>query len=254
MVEPAEVTQQGEPQHNPSGARGFQRPAQAPVPAADTLLPPECQEALRHLKDSLAQGRGWRTALLEAIALWTMPEEVRDGQHYRYLVGGEAFDWRLLARRLFQEVDGQILPSEQEEFLRGVHLPHGLAEEQFRELIGVAKYRTCLNYWYGITVEQALQAAVRAEVRKERVSKGLTGRRDLTDEAFSRIYGDRRVALHERFHRETATPGRVAATTQEKEFTYWLFKLRVKRCDGARVASDTRKALEWLDRQPSRGR
>jgi hypothetical protein len=33
-----------------------------------------------------------------------------------------------------------------------------------------------------------------------------------------------------------------------KEFTYWLFKYRLKHGDPARVASDTKKALEWLRR------
>jgi len=32
-----------------------------------------------------------------------------------------------------------------------------------------------------------------------------------------------------------------------KEFTYWLFKYRLKHCDKARVASDTKKALDWLN-------
>ena len=34
-----------------------------------------------------------------------------------------------------------------------------------------------------------------------------------------------------------------------KEFTYWLFKYRVKNCDKERVASDTKRALEELARQ-----
>lgn len=34
--------------------------------------------------------------------------------------------------------------------------------------------------------------------------------------------------------------------TMLKEFTYWSFKYRVKTCDKARIASDTKKALTWL--------
>ncbi len=34
--------------------------------------------------------------------------------------------------------------------------------------------------------------------------------------------------------------------TELKEFTYWLFKHRLKQCDKAKVASDTKKALDWL--------
>ena len=36
--------------------------------------------------------------------------------------------------------------------------------------------------------------------------------------------------------------------TELKEFTYWLFKLRVRSLEGARVASDTRKGLAALSR------
>ena len=34
-----------------------------------------------------------------------------------------------------------------------------------------------------------------------------------------------------------------------KEFTYWLFKYRLKRCEKARIASDTKKALDYLKKQ-----
>ncbi|MEK7280882.1 MAG: hypothetical protein AAB037_00825, partial [Chloroflexota bacterium] len=37
--------------------------------------------------------------------------------------------------------------------------------------------------------------------------------------------------------------------SQFKEFTYWLFKYRVKYCDKSRVASDTKKALHYLETQ-----
>ena len=36
--------------------------------------------------------------------------------------------------------------------------------------------------------------------------------------------------------------------TEHKEFTYWLFRYRVKNSDKARVASDTRKGLVQLQR------
>lgn len=36
---------------------------------------------------------------------------------------------------------------------------------------------------------------------------------------------------------------------QLQEFTYWLFKYRLKNCDKERVASDTRKGVEYLRRQ-----
>ena len=35
---------------------------------------------------------------------------------------------------------------------------------------------------------------------------------------------------------------------QHREFTYWLFKFRVKNSDKAKVASDTTKGLNYLER------
>jgi hypothetical protein len=34
-----------------------------------------------------------------------------------------------------------------------------------------------------------------------------------------------------------------------KEFSYWLFKYRLKQCEKAKIASDTKKALRYLKRQ-----
>jgi hypothetical protein len=36
------------------------------------------------------------------------------------------------------------------------------------------------------------------------------------------------------------------------EFTYWLFRYRVRQCDGARVASDTRRGLVQLSHMQAR--
>ena len=42
---------------------------------------------------------------------------------------------------------------------------------------------------------------------------------------------------------------------EAREFTYWLFKYRLRYCDPARVASDTRRALGMLRRlEPCRAR
>ena len=70
-----------------------------------------CEEALAHLRQSIANGTHWFLALLEAIALWSLPEETVDERRYCYLIGGEAFDWLLLAERLivFSAAPGQVL-------------------------------------------------------------------------------------------------------------------------------------------------
>ena len=53
-------------------------------------------------RTALDAGDPWFDALMRAIALWESPDETVDGRQYRYLIGGEAFDWLLLAERLLR--------------------------------------------------------------------------------------------------------------------------------------------------------
>ena len=210
----------------------------------------QCREALEHLSAAVAAGRDWSSALLEAMALWTAPEEVYDGRLHRYLLQGEAFDWVLLAQRLVREADGLIPPPDRRRLLRQGQLPARVSQEEFRRLVGVPKFRAHLNYWYGVTVEAALQEALRDEVRKEWVNRGFSPRTPVTGEAFRRIYGEPRDVLMARFDQEWQEPAvPLAPCGFVKEFTYWLFKQRIQQIEKARVASDTRKGLEWLSRR-----
>lgn len=203
--------------------------------------------AITHLKQAIAGGKHWYIALLEAIALWTSAEESYKGRHYRYLIDGEAFDWLLLAERLCREVE-DILPEEEKMALlfRG-QPPVELSAERFKKLIGGGKYHQYLNYFYGVTVEEALLQAVQAEIRKEKRISGYTNEQNLSNEAYRRIYGATRAILLKRFRRQKRYPQLKSTSLAElKEFSYWLFKYRLKQCDKARVASDTKKALERL--------
>ena len=69
-------------------------PSVAFSPASDVAPPPALPfpEAVRHLRTALASGAPWPQALLEAMSLWTLPEESHDGRRYKYLIQGEAFD------------------------------------------------------------------------------------------------------------------------------------------------------------------
>ncbi|MDE2900174.1 MAG: hypothetical protein OXN15_04005 [Chloroflexota bacterium] len=204
-------------------------------------------EITHHLRQSVENGLPWREALLQAMEQWTLPEETYGGLHRRYLLLGEAFDWLLLARRLGSEVAGLVPEDERRADLHSGRFLLEMPVEDVRRLLGVTKYRSYLNYWYGVTVEQALQIAVQREVRKERYSLGTRSRRGLTDAVFGKIYGRSRAELLAEFRAEWPIAGlNDAPGTELKAFTYWLFKLRVYRSDPARVASDTRKALEWL--------
>lgn len=206
-------------------------------------------EAIRHLRQAVSAGKHWYIALLEAIGLWTTAEETCQGRHFQYLVGGEAFDWLLLAQRLLLEIEGQFPPDDAEALLFEGKTPLSLSVAEFRRLVGVAKYRAHLNFLYGVVVEEALHLAVVEEVRKERRSIGLGGESGVDDEVYMRIYGQSGQELLDSFRVETGHPRHRHLDLEElKEFTYWLFKQRLKQWDPSRIASDTRKGLDALQR------
>ena len=206
-------------------------------------------EAITHLEQAIADGKHWYIALLEAIGLWNTAEETHNGRTYHYLIAGEAFDWLLLAERLCQAVDGLLPDDEKTALLFYGAPPLDLPTEKFKELIGSVKYRQYLNYFYGITVEEALILAVQEEVRKERWASGHVKEQDITiNETYRRIYGATKAILLRHFRQEKGYPQlKSISLTELKEFTYWLFKYRLKQCDKTRVASDTKKALNWLN-------
>ena len=213
----------------------------------DSSLTSAEEEIIRNLRQAIAGGEHWYLALLEATKVWTKPEETINGRTYQYLIDGEAFDWLLLAERLCQSVTDLIPEDEKNSLLFKSRPPLDLTKEKFRELLGELKYQQYLNYYYGITVEEALVQAVEEEVRKERRGLGLLREIDATNEAYRRIYGTTRTVLLKHFRKETGHPQlRSINLTELKEYTYWLFKYRVKHCDSTRVASDTKKALTWL--------
>jgi len=207
-------------------------------------------ESVRYLREAIVGGKHWFTALLESIALWTISEENYNDRQYRYLIGGEAFDWLLLAERLLAEVDSLVPQDEVVELLFHARMPIEISDEEFKQWIGVSKYRAQLNYFYGITVEEALVLAVEGEVRKEQVARGIIDGEDLVDEVHQRVYGAPRGALLSKFRRETGYSDNNSMQFYElKEFTYWLFKFRMNHSDKARIASDTAKGLKELERQ-----
>ncbi len=209
----------------------------------------ENEKAIRHLKEAIASGKHWYLSLLETVNIWKSTEEDYNGKHYTYLIDGEAFDWLLLAERLCQEVADLIPEGEKVELLFHDRPPVELSKEEFKKLIGSAKYKAYLNYLYGVLTEEALLLAVTEEVRKERRILGLPEDDSAVDIAYQRIYGALRDELFKQFRKEKGYRQRQSATLGElKQFTYWLFKYRLKRSEKARLASDTKKALSWLHR------
>ena len=220
------------------------------APSSLELREHDAQVIVR-LQQAVEAGVPWHRALLAAIAEWESPDEtLSDGRRYTYLTGGEAFDWLLLADRLSEELDGALSDDQREALLFYGTLPEELSEEEFRRLIGPDKYRAHLNYVYGIRVEEALRLAVEEEVHKEGRSAVWRSDQHLDDAVYQRIYGKTCTELLAMFHEETSVPqwAGSASLAQVREFTYWLFKFRLRRCEPARVASDTRKGLAQLSR------
>jgi len=208
------------------------------------------QQAISHLKAGISSGKHWYLTLLEAISFWDLEEEFHDDRHFRFLIAGEAFDWFLLAERLLREVKDCIPIDEMEALLFLGRAPLDLGEEDLRHLMGYPKYRAYLNYLYGITVEEALILAVEQEVRKERRSRADKEDLDLEEEVYNRIYGQ----PHSRLLREFCEERQYCIEdclpfAFIKEFTYWLFKYRLKNSHKVRMASDTKRGLDELQRQ-----
>jgi hypothetical protein len=210
------------------------------------------QEALETFRSAIRAGDAWFDALMRAVAGWERPRETVDGRSYHYLVGDEAFDWLLLAERLVEEAGDAVPVERAERLLFEGAAPVPMDDERLRDFIGPSKHRAHLNYLYGVTVEEALQYATELDVLKERAGVRVQDARDeeraaLADPVFYRIYGKARAALLREFRIERRLPQSAHLSLGElREFTYWLFKYRVKHTEPARVASDTRRALAQL--------
>lgn len=213
---------------------------------------PQEEEAIRNLKDAIADGKHWYLALLEAVKQWQTPEEKVGKRKYKYVIGGDAFDWLLLAERLCRAVDEMLPEEEKHSLLFNGEPPIEIDTEEFKRLIGEQKYQQHLNFFYGVTVEEVLLQVVEDEVRKEQ-SLDYIGEESITNEAYKRIYDLTQPEMLKLFKREKGYHYlHEMDMTTLKEFTYWCFKYRVRTCDKARIASDTKKAIAWLKEKTNR--
>lgn len=210
---------------------------------------PAPEEAIFRLRQRVFAGDHWFEALLDAIGAWRAPEERVGDRLYRYLIGGEAFDWLLLAERLLGEITDVVPEREAAALLFDGLWPTDLDDDDFARRLGPAKHSAHLNYLYGVLVEEALQLSVEEEIHKENRCKpwGQDDREEAT--MFLRVYGQPLLELRAAYYEDTGVMLQEQVSYADwKGFTYWLFKLRLKRQDRARVASDTRKGLAQLSR------
>ncbi|GAB4331475.1 MAG: hypothetical protein Kow0010_16850 [Dehalococcoidia bacterium] len=210
---------------------------------------PAPEDAILRMRQAILDGQHWFEALLDAVGRWRLPQETVDGRTYQYLIGGEAFDWLLLAERLLDQVTDLVPEREREALLFEGKWPLDMEDEDFERRLGAAKYSAHLNYLYGVLVEEALQLHVEEEIYKAAYARayGIDPRED--ESMYQRVYAKSQRELLAQYYEET---GRLHISemsySEMKEFTYWLFKLRLRRQDKARVASDTRKGLAMLTR------
>ena len=196
---------------------------------------------------SIVAGVPWVAALLETVRDWSTPHETVGERDYVYLIGGEAFDWLSLAERLCETVSELIPEDEREALLFAGLLPPGFDDAAFREAIGAAKHRLHRNYFYGVTVEEALQLSFEEDVQKEGRCRAWATDPRSDESAFERIYFKRKDEMLAAFRQERGLPyGDALSFADLKAFTYWLFKFRVRWCDPAKVASDTGRGLSRL--------
>jgi hypothetical protein len=209
----------------------------------------DSEDPIAFMRETIAAGEHWYLAVLKTMARWDKAEEIIDDRHYRYLVGGEAFDWLLLAERLIDELGGIVTGPEREALVFHGHPPLEVSDDEFQSLIGTPKYQAYLNYLYGVVVEEALQLAVEEEMAKEHHAHVWAAGEVDGIGVFPRIYGRAQADLLEEFQKERGLPLTSSLDYSDlREFTYWLFKYRVLNGEGARVASDTRKGLAALSR------
>ena len=209
------------------------------------------REILSELRSSLERpGTDWRRAILQAVGRW--PVVAGKPKRCEYLIGGEAFDWKHLASELCLFLSDTLRGEQVVEWLFKLDPFGGVGETEFARLVGTEKYRAHLNYYYGVVVERALQLAAEGEERKNLAANCIPAGEDLQADAFKRLYGTCEVELRAIFLNTAELPTQsvnVRIFIDECDsFTYWLFKRRISLSVPARLASDTKKGLLYLEK------
>jgi hypothetical protein len=205
--------------------------------------------AIELLRRELEGGADWYPAVLRAIARWERPAETYDGRRFVYLIAGEAFDWLLLVERFYAEIPDLLPEDEIEQLVFFAKPPAEYGTDYFLEAIGPAKYRTVLNYYYGITVEEALYRTIEEEITKERIVGAYTSDSRIFEDAAQRIYGMKHAELLERYREDAGIEiSDLVSLGDWKQLTYWLFKYRVRQSHRVKVAADTKRGLDTLAR------
>jgi hypothetical protein len=207
------------------------------------------QGILQRLRECVEGGDDWYAALMQAVRDWPLAEEEVEDERFVYLLDGEALDLLRLCERLALVVEDLVPEPQLMALLANDRPPEDSAHGGLKSLIGPEKYRAYLTFIYGVLVEEMVVHAVLEDLRKRHRTTGRTHYDADLDDAYIYVYGRPRNELLEMFRKEKAEPRRSRMTlTRKKEFTFWLFKLRLRSSDKSRVASDTKRALTLLHR------
>ncbi len=209
----------------------------------------EPTQIIKGLRERISSGQGWYEAVLWAASLWPLAEEEVDGERYVYLLDGEALDLLRLFERLYLEISDLVPEQEFAALIANDTPPSEYGRSQLKMALGHERYRAYLTFIYGVLVEEMVIHSVVEEFRKRRRASGLTHYDADIDDAYLYVYGGSLDELVQTFRAEKSHPKRRRITLSEmKQFTYWLFKSRLRVSDKSRVASDTKRALTILHR------
>jgi hypothetical protein len=213
---------------------------------------PAVEDAIAHFKSDITPGKGWFIALMEAVRAWPVAEEIVGGRVHHYVIGGEALDMLQVSERLLTAAGNLVPEKEKVDFLFHNKPPVALTPEKTKELLGEKRFGQYLNFFYGVTAEEALLQAVEEEVRKDEQGLNTHNEVQIIDETYKRIYNaPQRVLLYQFRKEKGLAVGGGLTLEQLKEFTYWRFKYRLGHNEKARTASDTKKALDWMRKYSS---
>jgi len=216
---------------------------------------PSTTDSYSFFKKAVLGGEHWYIALLSSLKYWHIETEISARKNHVYLICGEAFDHLLVCQRLLKKaIKEEVVPkNEVKKFLFNAQAPIILESTQLVYVLGEKRLKECLNFFYGVTTEEALQLAVKDEVRKETQTLGPHNEVWINNEAFRRIYGKNLDYLLDEYRLLKKKSGEHFTTEDLKEFTYFLFKFRIKNSDKAKTASDTKKGLDKLQQMGYRG-
>ena len=193
----------------------------------------------------LALGTHWYLAALRAAGVWTLRSEIVRQRRLVYLIDGQALDLLLVIERLVTAGGG----ARRDELHR--LLFHRRAADPAHRRPSFA------TLWVRRAIRRTSRTSTASPSRRRCIAR-LSSRRPRpmrwtpprAGEIHERIYGRSQAELLAAYAEERGeNPPRRLAWPAYQSFIYWLFRLRVRTSVAPRIASDTRKALDFLRRQ-----